>query len=299
MRHAQRKTLVPPIKSQGIKTKLVPWIMSILPDDIGGRWIEPFMGSGVVGLNVRPNKALLADSNPHIIAFYQAISDGRITSSIARQFLEEEGNKLLLTEGKHYYFVRDRFNRSGDPLDFLFLNRSCFNGMIRFNKKGKFNVPFCRKPKRFSRAYVTKICNQIHAVSDILSQSSYEFRCQDFSETVKEASAGDIIYCDPPYIGRHTDYYGSWDEEQEEELARLLKVSEAKFILSSWHSNEYRTNDFIKTLWSGYSVFTREHFYHVGAKEDNRSPMLEALVTNLDNHPDVEEKIKPRQMQLL
>lgn len=55
------RTIVPPIKCQGIKTKLVPWIKAIVPDDFDGRWIEPFMGSGVVAFNLRPKRALLAD----------------------------------------------------------------------------------------------------------------------------------------------------------------------------------------------------------------------------------------------
>lgn len=66
-------TLVPPIKCQGIKTKLVPKITNCLPEDIVGWWIEPFCGSCVVALNVQPQHAILTDTNHHIIAFYRAI----------------------------------------------------------------------------------------------------------------------------------------------------------------------------------------------------------------------------------
>lgn len=274
------RTLVPPIKCQGIKTKLVHWIRAIVPSESHGYWIEPFMGSGVVAFNIRPRKALLADSNPHLVAFYQAISDEKITASIAKCFLKKEGAELLRTEGEHFYIVRERFNKDGNPLDFLFLNRACFNGMIRFNRSGGFNVPFCRKPNRFAQAYITKICNQIQAVADSCSFGSYEFRCQDYSETIPAAGSGDILYCDPPYIARHTDYFNGWDEDDERKLAKLLGDTQSRFILSTWHSNDYRSNEFIKSLWSSYSILTREHFYHVGAKEDNRNPMLEALVTN-------------------
>ena len=108
-------TLVPPIKCQGIKTRLVSWIRAAIPADFAGTWIEPFMGSGVVAFNVRPQRALLADSNPHLINFYKAIADGSITSVATRRFLEREGAALLHSEGEHYYVVRERFNRRGDP----------------------------------------------------------------------------------------------------------------------------------------------------------------------------------------
>lgn len=77
-----------------------------------------------------------------------------------RQFLEIEGEELRITDGDHYYKVRERFNKHGKSLDFLLLNRACFDGMIRFNRAGGFNVPFCRNPERFSKALIAKIVNQ-------------------------------------------------------------------------------------------------------------------------------------------
>ena len=179
------KTYIPPIKSQGIKTKLVPWISSIIPASFKGRWIEPFMGTGVVAFNIAPKEAVLSDSNPHLIAFYRAIQKKEITPSIVREFLNEEGNALLKKGEAHYYEIRERFNNFKDPLDFLFLNRSCFNGMIRFNKRGGFNVPFCRKPQRFAQVYITKIVNQVKYVYDLFQFNQFEFVCQDFKDTIK------------------------------------------------------------------------------------------------------------------
>ena len=292
-----RRTIVPPIKCQGIKTKLVPWIRAIAPNPISGRWIEPFMGSGVVAFNIQPDRVLLADSNPHIIRFYQAIQNKEVDFCSARTFLQREGTLLEKTEGEHYYTVRDRFNKHGDPMDFLFLNRAGFNGMIRFNRNGGFNVPFCRKPKRFAPAYITKICNQIKAISDILSVRSYEFLCQDFVSTILSATNNDVIYCDPPYIGRHTDYFNGWDNDHELSLNRELKDTQARFILSTWHSNDFRSNEFLSTIWSDFPCLTREHFYHVGAKEENRHPMLEALVTNYE--VTYTEPVSPKVQQLI
>ena len=284
------KVFIPPIKCQGIKSKLVTWIAETLQWDNKGVWIEPFMGSGVVGFNLKPNKALFCDTNPHLISFYQGINNGTINPIVVREFLEAEGKKLAKHGADYYYEVRKRFNKENSPLDFLFLNRACFNGLIRFNRKGQFNVPFGHKPERFSKAYITKIVNQVEWVAKRASLSDWTFLHQDFRITLSRATEADFIYCDPPYAGRHTDYFNTWDETHEKSLYQDLKTTKAQFILSTWHSNEHRENPAIPTLWSEFNVITREHFYHVGAKESNRKPMLEALVTNFE--PAVPESRK-------
>lgn len=297
------KTFVPPIKSQGIKTKLVQWISTNVKEVEFDRWVEPFMGTGVVAFNVRPKKALLCDSNPHLINFYKAIQNKEITSGQVREFLNEEGQKLLETDGKHYYTVRERFNESGNPLDFLFLSRSCFNGMMRFNKKGGYNVPFCKKPNRFAQALVTKICNQVENITQIIEQGDYEFKHQDFNQTLLELKSTDFVYSDPPYIGRHVDYFDSWTEEEEILLNNGLVSSDCKFILSTWLSNKYRTNDYVFSVWEDCYVATKEHFYHVGGKETNRNAVYEALLSNVDlkdsiTNSEMKSRIKNDKSQL-
>jgi DNA adenine methylase len=294
------KLHVPPIKCQGIKTKLVPLIKRSVQLNDHGIWIEPFMGSGVVGFNVLPKKAIFADSNPHLINFYNSIVNDEIDGFKARQFLEEEGQKLAKFGKEYYYEVRDRFNQNHSPLDFLFLNRSCFNGVIRFNKNGGFNVPFGHKPQRFSKAYITKIVNQLDYVYVASKNMDWRFVYRDFREILKDVSENDFVYCDPPYVGRHVDYYDSWDENMEKRLFAFLDNLPCKFILSTWHSNKYRANPFVEGIWSRFHILTKEHFYHVGAKETNRNSMLEALVMNFEpEHPYEEPIPKPEQLLLL
>ena len=289
---------VPPIKSQGIKTKLVPWIKNIIPKSFNGIWIEPFMGTGSVAFNIAPDKAILCDTNPHLVNFYSSIANGDITPEIVRVYLVNEGEKLLRKGEEHYYFIRDRFNVHHSSLDFLFLNRAGFNGMIRFNKKGGFNIPFCRKPQRFSQSYVTKIVNQVDFVTRLLKTKDFAFKCQDFSKTISEASPDDIIYCDPPYIDRHVDYFNGWDDSHEKQLFEKLSNFEGKFVLSTWHHNDYRANEYIQSLWSKFNVLTREHFYHVGGKEENRNPVVEALVVNFTANDNLIIPDKPIQYRL-
>ena len=275
------KIFVPPIKSQGIKTKLVEWIHSNVENIQYDRWVEPFMGTGVVAFNIRPKEALLCDSNPHLITFYKALQTKKITSAIVREFLMKEGKLLLESDGEHYYKIRNRFNESGNPLDFLFLSRACFNGMMRFNKKGGFNVPFCRKPNRFAQSLITKITNQVEFISQIIAQGNYTFKNQDFKKTIGELKSTDLVYSDPPYIGRHVDYFDSWVEEDEIQLNKGLQDSQAIFILSTWLSNKYRTNDYVFSVWKDCNISTKEHFYHIGAKENNRNSVYEALLSNI------------------
>jgi len=286
--------LVPPLKCQGIKTKLVGEINGVAKTQNFQRWVEPFCGSCVVALNVQPKKALLSDSNIHIIRLYQEIQSGTLTAAIAKSFLEEEGGKLR-TEGEPYYYtVRERFNACPTSLDFLFLNRSCFNGVMRFNRSGKFNVPYGHKPQRFAQAYVTKITNQIRRISEVISSCDWTFASMDFKQILESAKPGDLVYADPPYAGRHVDYFNSWSDANEIELECLLKQIPCDFILSTWHSNEFRKNALIEQNWNDprFHILLHEHFYHVGSSENLRHPMIEALITNFPVHgtrPKVDE----------
>ncbi len=292
------KVFVPPLKIQGIKTKIVPLIEKSVCLSTNSVWIEPFMGSGVVGFNVAAKEAIFADTNPYIIDFYNRIKVGEITSHRVRAFLEQEGKMLEKDESDYYYYVRDRFNKYHDALDFLFLNRSCFNGMIRFNRKHEFNVPYGHKPQRFSKAYVTKVVNQIKYVENMMKTHSWTFICQPFEKTISMAGTNDFIYCDPPYIGRHVDYYDSWDEDSELALCNALVQNGTKFMLSTWDHNDYRRNEYLDTVWAFCHKVTREHFYHVGAKEKNRKSVVEALLTNYDLHEGTNELLAQCPVQL-
>lgn len=295
---------VPPIKSQGIKTKLVPWINDLIltsGTDLNARWIEPFFGTGVVGFN-SPMRGphIVGDTNPHIINFYRAVQSGEVTQYTMRAYLESESRLLSQADDDgyaHFRIVRDRFNREHSPYDFIFLSRAGFNGMMRFNRHGDWNIPFCKKPDRFAPAYVTKICNQIEHVSRIIKKKSWEFNNVPFAETIERAEPGDIIYCDPPYYGRYVDYYNGWTEQDEHELFEALSRTRAKFILSTWHHNDFRPNEMITRYWDRFNVTKREHFYHGGGHIENRHAVVEALVFNFDLQEKVEAE-PVRQLEL-
>ncbi len=271
---------IPPIKCQGIKTKLVAFILSQIhwEETASARWIEPFVGSGVVGFNLAPQRALFSDSNQYIISFYQAIQQGTVNRAIAQDFLHREGAQLHRLGAAYYYEVRQRFNQVGHPLDFLFLNRSCFNGLMRFNRYGKFNVPFCQKPQRFSQSYITKIVNQVDWVARQMAGKAWEFRVADWKTVLPEACPEDFVYLDPPYIGRHSDYYNTWDQANAEKLAAIAHQLPCGFALSMWSENQHRKNSHIQYHWNQTIPKFFPHFYHLGSRENWRGAMTEALL---------------------
>lgn len=279
------KINVPPLKIQGIKTKLVPFIAESIKWDGTGVYYEPFMGSGVVGFNLNPDKAIFSDTNPYIIQFYNDIKDKKISSGIVREYLENESLKLAATpadKNSYYYEVRDRFNKYHLSLDFLFLQRSNFNGMMRFNKNGGYNVPFGRKPDRFRKALITKITNQVAWVEKLICNKDWKFITMEFTEAFQLMDQGDFVYLDPPYVNRYDGYFDAWGEENANLLAEITQDGKAGYALSMWYQNEYRENNHLEK-WTQGTLLTTEHFYHVGAKELNRNAMLEALVISSEH----------------
>lgn len=273
----------PPVKCQGIKTKLVPFILSSVRWEGNGRWIEPFLGSGVVLFNLAPQRAYVADTNVHIIRLYREIIAGTITPADVKHFLEDEGRRLLQFGQDYFYEVRKRFNSAPTSLDFLFLNRSCFNGVMRFNRHGKFNVPFGHKPDRFRQAYITKIVNQVTYLSRLSKGRDWVFEVSDWRSTIAQAREEDFVYADPPYAGRHTDYYNGWNDAEAAELMKHMLNMPAGFALSTWKQNKYRFNPHLISVPPGTTLRTTNHFYHVGSRESLRNEMEEALVIR-DSH---------------
>lgn len=164
---------------------------------------------------------------------------------------------------------------------------------MRFNRKGGFNVPFCRKPERFSRAHITRIANQVSWVSDLLKGRDWVFEVADWRETISKAEKGDFVYADPPYSGRHVDYFNGWTSDESTDLLARLRTLNAGFALSTWKQNKHRCNPFLESEMSGTVVRTTRHFYHVGSREDLRGEMEEALIVSKSFASKHELTLKP------
>ena len=203
--------------------------------DAKGRWIEPFLGTGVVAFNSGFRHAVLGDANPHVIRFYRQVQEGVIHPTACVRTLKRKESSFASPAVPTTTTSETVSNRTHEPLDFLFLSRAGFNGMMRFNQRGEWNIPFCKNPDRFSKAYITKIVNQVGRAARVIAPD-WRFLHAPFPEVIALAGADDVIYCDPPYWGRYADYYSGWSETDERRLFDALSNTRARFLLSTWHT---------------------------------------------------------------
>lgn len=159
--------------------------------DFTGRYIEPFLGGAAVFFHTAPREAILSDVNPRLIEVYQTVRDDW-------QKVLLELKRLQRLHSKAFYYEersRKRMTPHTRAAQFLYLNRTCFNGLYRENLKGVFNVPIGTKDK------VVFEDESFAEISSALSCAS--IRVADFSETIAKASYGDLIFADPPYTTAH------------------------------------------------------------------------------------------------
>ena len=275
--------IIPPIKIQGKKTKIVPKIMEIADGILNDHpeidtWVEPFLGSGVVAFNCpgKIKKVIVNDINPHIIKFYKSVADGIITPDKIREVFDIH-NQNLLKDGYDYYNqIKDRFNQSFDTMDFLFLTRTGFNGVMRFNNSGKWNVPFCKLSNRLSKNVIEDLASSVDELSRLFKSKEFIFYNKSFEEVIESAPENSIFYCDPPYYGLQVQYFKGWGKEDEIRLNEMLK--DKVFIYSTWLEDGIRENMMINEYWGEYEIEGKKHEYNVAEKAEKRNQVTEGLI---------------------
>jgi DNA adenine methylase len=182
----------PVIKWVGGKTKLLPALIERMPARFA-RYYEPFAGGAALFFRVAPERAVLADSNHDLIGLYTCL-----TKDVAGVIRKLEHHRTAHSEA-HYYTTRTRWNdrelawTSADrAATFIYLNKTCFNGLWRVNRSGAFNVPIGRYTD-------PPICvpSALRAASAVLGRAT--LRCGDYRSAVADAKRGDFVYFDPPY----------------------------------------------------------------------------------------------------
>jgi DNA adenine methylase len=187
----------PALKWAGGKASMLAKTLPFFPVQDFTSYLEPFLGGGAVAFHLQPHNTHLSDVNPNLINFYS-----EVRSDLAQ--LQDNLDALTMaynqaTVPKDFYLsVRSKFNsRSSETwqaAQFLFLNKTCFNGLWRTNSKDLFNVPFGGK--------VT--CPQLYDAKNLAQMSRFlqrcELRCESFITAIPRAKAGTLCYLDPPYV---------------------------------------------------------------------------------------------------
>jgi len=252
-----------PLKWAGGKRTLLPRLRELYASHRHRRLVEPFVGGMNVALGLQPERALLADANAHLINFYRRLRNPELFT------LGMENNEHL------YYKYRDAFNYINENLSvatatgaelFYYLNRTCFNGLCRFNNDGKFNVPFGKY----------KTINYRRDFSEYASLlRRWELRYDSFDGTLFSVTDEDFVYVDPPYEGTFTDYSEggfTWGDQQH--LAHRLGMLKCPIVASN--AGTPPILDLYKSL--GFRVETIESKRSIAASGD-RTNALEMLAT--------------------
>jgi DNA adenine methylase len=219
----------PFLKWAGGKYRILDTILHELPS--GARFVEPFAGSCAVYLNAPFPEALVCDRNRDLISLYRHIQrEGENFIQYCASFFTSDKNTR-----DTYLYLRDTFNNTSDSEKraalLLYLNRHAFNGLVRYNSKGLFNVPF----GKYTRPYFP--LEELRTFRRKTQSTDTQFRAMDFRVAFAGLKAGDVVYCDPPYVplsatASFTAYAGNvFNDRDQRDLAALARNAWQKGVV--------------------------------------------------------------------
>lgn len=268
------------LKWAGGKTQLVNQYKPLFPKKFN-RYIEPFLGSGAIFFyiiqNYEPSEIILSDINKELIDTYNIIKD-----DVERLIVELKQHKEYHTnEGKKYYLtIRGVDSKKLPKLEraarFIYLNKTCFNGLYRVNSKGKFNVPMgsYKNPDIIQEEKLRK-------VSELLQ--NVKIKSMSFEKVVSLAKKEDFVYLDPPYYplkkGQSFTTY-SKDNFLEEEQRNLLDAYNKLHKKGCYIMESNSDTDFIKELYSNYNIHYVQATRMINCNGDKRGKINELVITN-------------------
>jgi DNA adenine methylase len=267
----------PIVKWAGGKSRLLSQLVPLLPPGVElMRHVEPFVGGAAMFFALSPARALLCDINPALVNVYQAVRD-HVESVIA-----ELERLSRAHDARAYYRVRERYNRARkvEPIEraamFIYLNKTCFNGLHRVNQKGEFNVPMGRyKDPRILHA------EALRAASRRLQDATV--RCAGFETLLTYARPGDFVYFDPPYepvsdTASFTSYaqdgFGREDQLRLRDVYAALDRRGCKLMLSN------SDVPFIRDLYRDFQLDTVSAARAINCNAKKRGPVQELVVRN-------------------
>jgi DNA adenine methylase len=283
----------PLIKYRGGKSNEIPQMIKYIPS-YGGRYIEPFFGGGAMFFYLEPKKAIINDINSKLISFYLGVKNNFETLKSELTEIENiytRNRKMFeelkkMTPDKHvedkneilYYKIRDMFNNLteknySDASIYYFINKTAYSGMIRYNAKGEFNVPYGRYAN-----LNTEMVSKYH--SNVLANA--EIYNLDYSEIFKMAKEDDFMFLDPPYDCTFSDYGNAefrdgFTEKDHIELAGQYKQLKCKalLVIGKTHLTE--------KLYEGMIIHEYGKSYAVNIRNRFKSKAMHLLVSNYGN----------------
>lgn len=273
------KHITPFLKWAGGKRQLMAEMVAQLPADMDKcTYMEPFIGGGALLFHLQPQRAIINDFNAELINVYQVIKED------VQHLLADL--KLHRNDADYFYQIRAQ-DRSSSFLQlssvqrasrFIYLNKTCFNGLYRVNKAGLFNVPFGRykNPNIVNEEVLT-------AVSHFLNLHHVELHTGNYATVLQKATPDCFVYLDPPYhpvshSASFTGYIqGGWQDVDQERLKQAcddLNSRGVRFLLSN------SATDFIKNLYADYNITTILASRAINANGAGRGRVAEVLVRN-------------------
>jgi DNA adenine methylase len=251
---------------QWLAQRLIPMIRSN-----AGRYIEPFLGGGSIFFSARPKNAWLSDRNQDLVGTYQAVKkDAEAVIRRLRTFSYTE---------ECYYRVRDSRPRSsaGEAARLIYLNRTCWNGLYRVNRRGDFNVPMGSFENEPDFVVASRLREAEKALRGV------RIRCLDFEDACELAEAGDTVYLDPPYTVAHgengflryNELVFTWEDQARlAESAQKLRRKRCRVIVTNAdHSS-------IINLYAGFSIARVSRRSLVASNASKRRAVTELLMTS-------------------
>lgn len=269
------------LKWAGNKTAVMPELIKHLP--AGQRLVEPFAGSCAVMMATDYPSYLIADINSDLINLYRNIAeDTESFINLAKDVFAKNNTS------KDYYDIRNEFNHVSDwpPICraamFMYLNRHGYRGLCRYNRKGEFNNPY----GHYKKPYFPE--NEIRAFAEKAKRAT--FVCASYSETLAQLQGGDVVYCDPPYIGTFTDYHTSgFSEDTQYHLASILDhlAEEGKHHVVVSNSDTSLTRSLYRRFTHHSITAKRSMGVKAGDKKTAAEiiAVAEPLVTHIDELP--------------
>lgn len=246
------------------------------------RYYEPFVGGGAFFLSLSPRQAVINDLNPHLINLYVQVRD-----NLSELLYKVEELLDIYTEldeearSAYYYMLRDDFNQRPDDSVwsaalFLFLNKTCYNGVYRENADGKFNVPFGRR-KTVSLLEL----DNIKRASEILKHAII---CSgSYDDVLMSASRGDFVYLDPPYVplsatSNFTQYTGSnFGPNEHLKLKTVFEELDGRGCLLMMSNSD---TEIVRNLYSDFNQKQVLAERAVNCKAKGRGKITELVITN-------------------